>query len=120
MTTDPDGFPLSYKGSRDNNFYIVATDRGPQAEVLWKLSAYENGVQKVWNDDLDGSALIIDDYLFEGGENSWFYIIKLNRGYDAAGKVTIDPQIVFNDPQLGRPAQPRRPRPARARSRARR
>ena len=111
MTTDPDGFPLSYKGSRDNNFYIVATDRGPKAEVLYKLSAYENGVQKVWNDDFDGAALIIDDYMFQGGENSWFYIIKLNRGYDAAGKVTIDPQIVFKTPswddQLSRDAPDR-------------
>jgi hypothetical protein len=96
MSTDPDGFPLSYKGSRDNNFYIVATDRGPQAEVLYKLSAY--GVNKVWNDDFDGAALILDDYMFLGGENSWFYIIKLNRGYDAAGKVTINPQIVFTTP----------------------
>ncbi len=105
MTTDPDGYPLSYKGSRDNNFYIAATDRGDQAEILWKLNAYENGVTKVWNDDWDGSALIIDDYMFEGGENSWFYIVKLNRGYDAAGKVTIAPQIVFKSPgwddQLG-------------------
>ena len=98
MTTDPDGYPLSYKGSRDNNFYIVATDRGPQAEVLYKLNAYENGVTKVWNDDFDGAALILDDYMFQGGENSWFYIIKLNRGYDAAGKVTINPQIVFTTP----------------------
>ena len=96
ITTDPDGYPLSYKGSRDNNFYIVATDRGDRAEVLWKLSAYGNGVQQVWNDDWDGSALIIDDYLFEGSENSNFYIVKLNRGYDANGKVTINPQIVFH------------------------
>jgi hypothetical protein len=98
MTTDPDGFPLSYKGSRDNNFYVVATDRGDTPEVLWKLNAYENGVTKVWNDDWDGAGMIIDDYLFEGGENSWFYIVKLNRGYDANGKVTVDPQIVFKTP----------------------
>lgn len=98
MSTDPDGFPLSYKGSRDNNFYIAATDRGDKPEILWKLNAYENGVQKVWNDDFDGAGLVIDDYLFEGGENSWFYIIKLNRGYDAAGKVTVDPKIVFKTP----------------------
>ncbi len=98
MSTDPDGYPLSYKGSRDNNFYVVATDRGDRPEVLWKLNAYENGVTKVWNDDWDGAALILDDYLFEGGENSWFYIVKLNRGYDAAGKVTVDPKIVFKAP----------------------
>ncbi|MFM8862152.1 MAG: PQQ-binding-like beta-propeller repeat protein [Acidimicrobiia bacterium] len=95
ITTDPDGYPLTYKGSRDNYFYIVATDRGDRAEVLWKLGARDFGVQQVWNDDWDGSALVIDDYLFQGGENSNFYIFKLNRQYDAAGKVQVDPQLVF-------------------------
>ena len=52
----------------------------------------------LWNDDWDSSGMIIDDYLFEGGENSQFIIVKLNRGYDAAGKVTVDPQVVFNTP----------------------
>ena len=52
----------------------------------------------LWNNDWDGSGMIIDDYLFEGGENSQFHIVKLNRGYDAAGKVTVDPQLVFNAP----------------------
>ena len=97
VTTDPDGFPLTYSGSRDNFLHIVATDRGPTPVELWKLSAYD-GVQQVWNDDWDGSPLIIDDYMFEGGENSWFYIVKLNRGYDAAGKVTVAPQVVFKTP----------------------
>jgi hypothetical protein len=98
ITTDPDGFPLTYKGSRDNYFYVVATDRGDRAEVLWKLGARDFGVQQVWNDDWDGSALVIDDYLFQGGENSNFYIFKLNRQYDAAGKVQIDPKLVFSAP----------------------
>jgi hypothetical protein len=97
MTTDPDGYPLSYKGSRDNYFRIVATDRGDTPVELWKLSAYD-GVQQVWNDDWDGAGMVIDDYLFEGGENSWFYIIKLNRGYGADGKVTVNPQVVFKTP----------------------
>lgn len=97
VTTDPDGYPLTYSGSRDNYFHIIATDRGPEPVELWRLSAYE-GVQQVWNDDWDGSALVIDDYLFEGGENSWFYIIKLNRGYNAEGKVTVNPQVVFKAP----------------------
>lgn len=97
MSTDPDGYPLSYKGSRDNYFRILATDRGDAAVELWKLSA-RDGVQQVWNDDWDGAALVIDDYLFQGGENSWFYIIKLNRGYGADGKVTVNPQIVFKTP----------------------
>lgn len=97
VTTDPDGYPLTYSGSRDNFLHIIATDRGPAPVELWKLSAYD-GVQQVWNDDWDGSALIIDDYMFEGGENSNFYIVKLNRHYDAAGKVQIDPQVVFRSP----------------------
>jgi hypothetical protein len=97
VTTDPDGFPLTYSGSRDNYLHIIATDRGAAPVELWKLSAYD-GVQQVWNDDWDGSPLIIDDYLFEGGENSWFYIVKLNRAYDAAGKVTVNPQVVFKTP----------------------
>lgn len=97
MSTDPDGYPLSYKGSRDNYFRIIATDRGSTPVELWKLSAYD-GVQQVWNDDWDGAGLVVDDYLFEGGENSWFYIIKLNRGYGADGKVTVNPQVVFKTP----------------------
>jgi len=97
VTTDPDGFPLTYSGSRDNYLHIIATDRGATPVELWKLSAYD-GVQQVWNDDWDGSPLIIDDYLFEGGENSWFYIVKLNRAYDAAGKVSVNPQVVFKTP----------------------
>jgi hypothetical protein len=93
VTVDPDGFPLLYTGSRDNYFRILATDREQPTE-LWKVSAYDIP-QRMWNDDWDSSALIIDDYLFEGGENSWFYIYKLNRAYDDAGKVTVDPQLVF-------------------------
>jgi WD40 repeat protein len=95
VTVDPDGYPLLYTGSRDNYYRIIAMDREKPTE-LFKISAYD--VQKVWNDDWDGSGLVIDDYLFEGGENSWFYIYKLNRGYDAAGKVTVDPQVVFRTP----------------------
>jgi outer membrane protein assembly factor BamB len=96
VTMDPDGFPLLYSGSRDNYYRVIALDRGKPTE-LWKLSA--NAVSPVmWNDDWDGSGLIIDDYLFEGGENSQFHIVKLNRGYDANGKVTVNPKLVFNTP----------------------
>jgi hypothetical protein len=51
-----------------------------------------------WNDDWDGSALVLDDYLFEGGENSVFHVVKLNRGYDESGMVTVDPELVFFAP----------------------
>jgi hypothetical protein len=96
VTIDPDGYPLLYTGSRDDYFRVIAMDRDEPAE-LWRLWAYDIP-QKMWNDDWDASALVIDDYLFQGGENSWFYIVKLNRGYDADGKVSVDPQIVFETP----------------------
>jgi outer membrane protein assembly factor BamB len=96
VTVDPDGFPLLYSGSRDGYYRVIALDRAAPTE-LWKLSA--NAVKPTkWNDDWDGSALVIDDYLLEGGENSQFHIVKLNRGYGADGKVTVAPQLVFNTP----------------------
>ena len=42
--------------------------------------------------------LVIDDYLFEGGENRQFHVVKLNRGYGADGIVQVDPELVFNAP----------------------
>ena len=41
---------------------------------------------------------MVDDYLFIGGENSRFHIVKLNRGYGDDGLVTADPQVVFHAP----------------------
>lgn len=96
VTVDPDGFPLVYSGSRDNYYRIIALDRGTPTE-LWKLSA--NAVKPtLWNDDWDGAGLVIDDYLLEGGENSQFHIVKLNRRYGPDGKVTVNPQLVFHTP----------------------
>ncbi len=96
VTVDPDGYPLVYTGSRDNNLRVLSID-GSRAEELWALNA--DAVSPVqWNDDWDGSPLVIDDYLFEGGENSQFHIVKLNRGYDKQGNVTVNPKLVFNTP----------------------
>jgi outer membrane protein assembly factor BamB len=92
-TSDPDGYPLYYAGSRDNDFRIVALDR-PEPTVLWKMNA-NSAPNPVWNDDWDGAALVVGDYLLEGGENSWFYVVKLNRRYDANGVVQVDPRIVM-------------------------
>lgn len=96
VTIDPDGYPLVYFGSRDNYYRILSFDQGKPKE-LWKLDAYAVSPTK-WNNDWDGSGLIIDDYLFEGGENSQFHIVKLNRGYDKNGKVTVRPKLVFHTP----------------------
>jgi len=93
---DPDGYPLIYMGCRDNKWRIIAIDRDKPTE-LFALDA-DKLPDKVWNDDWDGSVVIRNDYAFEGGENSHFYILKLNRGYDSTGKVTVDPQIVLDHP----------------------
>ena len=96
VTIDPDGFPLVYTGSRDNYFRVISFDQGKPVE-LWKLSA-DAVKPTLWNNDWDGSALVIDDYLFEGGENSQWHIVKLNRAYGPDGKVTVNPELVFHAP----------------------
>ena len=94
VTVDPDGFPLLYTGSRDNKLRILALDREPVAE-LWSLDA--NAVQGIWNNDWDGNPVVVDDMLYIGGENGWFFAIRLNRG-TVAGEVVVAPEIVFSMP----------------------
>lgn len=94
VVIDPDEHPLAYFGSRDNFFRIVAFDR-PEPTELWSLGAYDYGPW-LWNDDWDSTPLVLDDYLFLGGENSRFFVIRLNRGYGADGLVTVDPEVVFH------------------------
>ncbi len=96
VTVDPDGFAIVYSGSRDGYFRAIAIDR-PVPTELWKLSAKDVSPTK-WNDDWDGSALVLNDYLFEGGENSQFHIVKLNRANGPDGLVTVAPQLVFHAP----------------------
>ena len=96
-TSDPDGFPLYYAGSRDNYLRVIALDRA-EPTVLWQLSADTSVPNPVWNDDWDGAPLVVGDYLLEGGENSWFYVIRLNRDYDDRGRVTVDPKVVLTVP----------------------
>jgi outer membrane protein assembly factor BamB len=96
-SSDADGYPLYYAGSRDNWFRIVALDRS-RPTVLWKMNAMTSVPHPVWNNDWDGAALQLGDYLLEGGENSWFYVIRLNRHYDAQHLVEVDPRIVMRVP----------------------
>ncbi len=96
-TSDPDGYPLYYAGSRDNRLRVIALDR-PEPTVLWELDSLTSVPDPVWNSDWDGAPLVIGDHLLEGGENSWFYVIRLHRGYDRDGLVTVDPEVVFTAP----------------------
>ncbi len=96
LNLDPDGYPLVYSGSRDGYFRILSYD-GDTPKELWKLDG--NTVRpKYADDDWDSSGLVIDDYLFQNSENGNFHIIKLNRGYDASGKVTVAPQLLYHIP----------------------
>jgi outer membrane protein assembly factor BamB len=96
-TSDPDGYPLYYAGSRDDQFRIVALDRG-RPTVLWSLDANTSAPDPTWNNDWDGAALVVGDYLIEGGENSWLHVIRLNRRYDRRGKVRVRPKVVLTLP----------------------
>ncbi len=95
-TSDPDGFPLFYAGSRDNKLRVVALDR-PHPKVLWALDSHVGG-PVVWNDDWDGAPLVVDGHLLVGGENSWFYVVRLNRRYGPDGKVRVSPRVVARVP----------------------
>jgi len=95
VTLDPDGYPLLYSGSRDPRFRIIALD-GDGPHEVWSLHA--RSVAGIWNDDWDSNPVVVNDILYEGGENSWWFAIKLNRGYDADGNVTVDPKIIFEMP----------------------
>lgn len=93
---DPDGYPLMYLGARDDVLRVIAMDRD-EPEELWALHA--NDVSPtMWNNDWDGSPLIVDDWMLVGGENSWFHAVRLHRGYDDAGKVTVAPELVWATP----------------------
>ena len=94
ITVDPDGFPLIYTGSRDDFFHIASID-GETPEELWRLSSIGDE-PTLWNNDWDSSAIVVDGYLMVGGENSRFYVIELNRGFDEQGRVTVDPEVVFS------------------------
>lgn len=95
ITIDPDGFPLLYAGSRDPRFRILALD-GDEVREVWSLHA--KSVEGMWNDDWDSNPVVIDDMLYVGGENSWWFAIKLNRSYDQDGMVTVAPEVVYQMP----------------------
>ena len=94
VTVDPDGYPLLYTGSRDGKYRALAFDRDELTE-LWHIDAHDVA-PTMWNDDWDGSGLVIDDVLLEGGENSRFHAVRLHRTYGADKLVTVDPEIVFH------------------------
>ena len=96
-TTDPDGFPLYYAGSRDGHLRVVALDRD-EPETLWSLDGGTSVPRPLRNDDWDGAPLVIRDHLLAGGENGWFYVIHLDRSFGEDGLVTVAPEVVATIP----------------------
>jgi outer membrane protein assembly factor BamB len=108
-TLDPDGFPLVYFGSRDNKLRLVALDREDPVELwafetpkplctLQTVANHGSTCFGLWNDDWDAAPRIVNGYLFAAGENSVFYIWKLNRSYDALGMVQVEPELIVEVP----------------------
>lgn len=95
VTLDPDGYPILYSGSRDSRFRVIALDR-QEPTTLWTLAA--DAVPGMWNNDWDSNPVIVDGVMYQGGENSWWFAVELNRGYDGDGLVTVDPAIVYDTP----------------------
>ncbi|HUH08533.1 MAG TPA: PQQ-binding-like beta-propeller repeat protein, partial [Egibacteraceae bacterium] len=87
-------YPLIYTGSRDNFYRVLAID-GAEAVELWRLAA-DDVAPTMWNNDWDGAGLVLDDHLFVGGENSRLHVVKLNRAYGSDGRVTADPELVWD------------------------
>ena len=116
-TSDPDGYPFTTP-ARATTSCASSRSTGPGRRCLWQVNADTSVPKVVWNNDWDGAPLVVGDYLIEGGENSWLYVIRLNRGYDREGKVRVRPKIVRACRAGTSGYSPRRPT-ARSRSRTR-
>ena len=64
---------------------------------MWRLAGDAVSPTK-WNDDWDGSPLVLDGFLLEGGENSQFHVLELRRSFGPDGLIQVDPVMVFNTP----------------------
>lgn len=81
VTLDPDGFPLLYFGSTDDQLRIIALDRleqkssshiMPPAKQLWNFNSNQvGGKLNGRSHDWDSTANIVNDYWIQGGENGW-------------------------------------------------
>jgi PQQ-like domain len=94
ITVDPDGFPLIYTGSRDNEFRVISFD-GPEPIELWSMDG-RSITPRLWNNDWDGAALVVGDHLVVGGENSRLHLVRLHRSYAPDGRVTAAPELVWS------------------------
>ncbi|MCB0993947.1 MAG: PQQ-binding-like beta-propeller repeat protein [Acidimicrobiales bacterium] len=96
VTIDPEGFPLAYIGSQDGRMRVISFDRERPTE-LWSVDG-DDFSPVLFSDDWDGAPLVLEDYLFAGGENGALHVFRLNRSTDSDGIVAVAPELVFFGP----------------------
>ena len=62
---------------------------------LWRMGPHPQGQ---WNTDWDGNGSVVDDVLYVGGEDSFFYVVELHRRIGADGLVSVDPEVLLATP----------------------
>jgi len=97
VTIDPDGYALAYAGSKDGTFRIISFDQADGPVELWRMEAAQFDEVR-FSDDWDGSALVVGELLVVGGGNGQIVVVKLNKGLDDDGLVTVAPEIAWNSP----------------------
>jgi len=79
VVIDPDGYPILYFGNRGGAYWAVSLiDYKILGKIPGAVNPRNNANMGYWP-DFDGSCLIHDGTLLEGGENGWLYSIPLKR-----------------------------------------
>ena len=93
-TSDPDGYPLYYGGSTGQ---LPPRDRPRPHRPRGALGVERRhvGVRTRAGTTIGtGRRSWWATILLEGGENGWFYVIRLHRSYDEQGLVQVHPEVV--------------------------
>ena len=79
-TLGPRGIPAVLRGLARQPASASSPWTARARRCSGRMNADTTVSRPLWNNDWDGAALVLGDYLLEGGENSWFYVVKINRG----------------------------------------
>jgi len=85
VSLDPHGDPILYAGPTDGYFRAVNFS-GQKPKVFHKEDARK---QKGWEYSRawDANVMVVGDYAFVAGENSFLYVFKVIKNKDASGKL---------------------------------
>lgn len=89
VVIDPDGYPIMYLGIRGGAYHIVSLiDYTVLGSIPGAVNPQTGEAVGYWP-DFDGSCVVQDGVLYEGGENAWLYRIPLKRDliYERPGQV---------------------------------